>query len=475
MATTTASRTGATIGVTTMPRPARAVGGLSSAEAQRRLREYGANEIRREPATSGSRLLARQFTSPVIWLLVGASIVSLTLGALLDAAAIGIIVIINAAIGFLQEHRAERAVMALRSMIAPRARVLRDDRQLVIPAAAVVPGDILVLEASDITAADARLLAANALSTNEAPLTGESTPVDKRAEPTAPGTPLAERHDVVFLGTSIATGTGLGVVVATGMQTELGRIAHLLATAEDAPTPLQQRLARVSQTLLYICGGIVCLVAVAGLVRGWPILLVFMAAISLAVAAVPEGLPAVVTVALAVGVQRMAARHVLIRRLSAVETLGCATVICTDKTGTLTTGVMMVRELWGRDHTELLSAAAACCDAELAADARSGVGDPTEIAVLAAAAERGIRGDAIERAAPRVSEIPFDSTASGCRSSGPMVGFTSREPSRTCCRSAEKMGTAPSSQTRAWRPVGCACWPLPSRALTRIGPLCLSD
>jgi len=383
--------------------------GLSSIEAQNRLSEFGPNEIRREEATSPLVLLGRQFASPVIGLLLAASAVSLSVGEFLDATAIGAIVIINAAIGFLQEHRAERAVMALRSMTSPRARVLRDGQSVIIPASGIVPGDVLVFEAGDIAAADARLVRAQALRTNEAALTGESAPVEKSTAPTAPDAPLAERHDFVFMGTSIAAGTGLGEVVATGMRTELGRIAHLLATAADTATPLQRRLARVSQTLLYICGGIVGLVALAGWLRGWPLLQVFMAGVSLAVAAVPEGLPAVVTIALAVGVQRMAARHVLVRRLPAVETLGCATVICTDKTGTLTTGVMTVRELWGRDHTNLLYAAAACSDAELARDGRGGIGDPTEIAILAAAAEREIHRAAIEEAAPRVSEIPFDS------------------------------------------------------------------
>ena len=354
-------------------------------------------------------MLARQFASPVIWLLLGASVLSAALGELIDAVAIGAIVIVNAAIGFLQEHRAERAVLALRSMTAPRARVMRDGRSAIVAANTIVPGDVLMLEAGDVAAADARLLTAHALTTNEAALTGESVPVEKHLEPTASDAALAERHDFVFMGTSVATGTGTAEVVATGMQTELGRIAHLLATAEESVTPLQRRLARVSQTLLYICGGIVAVVAAAGLLRGWPLMQVFMAAVSLAVAAVPEGLPAVVTIALAVGVQRMAARHVLIRRLPAVETLGCATVICTDKTGTLTTGAMRVRELWGRDHTNLLRAAAACCDAELAPDAASGVGDPTEVAILIAAAERGIRRDEIERTTPRIAETPFDS------------------------------------------------------------------
>ena len=385
-----------------------AAAGLSSAEAERRLIEFGPNEIRREQATNVLTQLARQFVSPVIWLLLVAAVLSAGLGEWLDAIAIGAIVILNALIGFFQEHRAERAVMALRSMTAPRARVMRDGHSVMMRANEIVPGDVLVLEAGDVTAADARLCTAHALTTNEAPLTGESTPVEKTIAPTGPDTPLAERHDFVFMGTSVAAGTGLAEVVATGMRTELGRIAHLLSTAEESVTPLQRRLARVSQTLLYICGGIVAVVALAGLLRGWPLLQVFMAAVSLAVAAVPEGLPAVVTIALAVGVQRMAARHVLIRRLPAVETLGCATVICTDKTGTLTTGVMRVRELWGRDHAYLLLAAAACCDAEIRPDGQAGVGDPTELAILTAAAERGIHRDEIERSNARVAEAPFD-------------------------------------------------------------------
>ncbi len=382
--------------------------GLTSTEAQRRLIEFGPNEISREQATNPLALLARQFASPVIWLLLGATVVSAAVGELLDATAIGTIVIVNAAIGFFQEHRAERAVMALRSMTAPQARVMRDGHSVMAPANTVVPGDLLVLEAGDVAAADARLHTAHALTTNEAPLTGESTPVEKTTVPTAPDTPLADRHDFVFMGTSVATGTGVAEVVATAMQTELGKIAHLLATAQETVTPLQRRLARVSQTLLYLCGGIVAVVALAGWLRGWPLMQVFMAAVSLAIAAVPEGLPAVVTIALAVGVQRMAARQVLVRRLPAVETLGCATVICTDKTGTLTTGVMRVRELWGPDQTKLLFAGAACSDAELGADHLAGVGDPTELAILIAGAERGIHRHQIEATTPRVTVTPFD-------------------------------------------------------------------
>jgi Ca2+-transporting ATPase len=385
-----------------------AAAGLTTDIARRRLGEVGPNEIALEESKSAWLLLAGQFRSPLIWLLLGASVVSGLVGEVVDAVAIGTILLINAFVGFFQEHRAERALLALRSMTAPRARVVRDGVAVMVPAVDVVPGDVLVLEAGDVVAGDARLLEAHALSTNEAPLTGESMPVDKGTTPTPPGTPLAERRDTVFMGTALATGTGRGEVFATGMKTELGRIAHLLATAQQAETPLQRRLERLSRTLLFLCVGIVAVVALLGLARGVAPLAVFMSAVSLAVAAVPEGLPAVVTIALAVGVQRMAARNALVRKLPAVETLGCATVICTDKTGTLTTGVMVVRELWGQDHRALLAAAAACCDAELGSDGRAGSGDPTELAILTAAAGRSIYKDRIEAANARVEVNPFD-------------------------------------------------------------------
>ena len=383
--------------------------GLTTEEAARGLAQHGRNEIKRGEAASPWAILALQFKSPVIWLLLGACIVSGALGERADAIAIGAIVVVNALVGFFQEYRAERAMLALRSMTAPRARVLRDGRSTMIAAAEIVPGDVLVLEAGDIVAADARLFEANRLTTNEAPLTGESASVEKSTAPVAPGAPLAERHDCVFMGTSVANGTGRAEVSATGMCTELGNIAHLLTTAQGRSTPLQRRLARVSQLLLYVCLGIVGVVAVAGLLRARPILDVFLSSVSLAVAAVPEGLPAIVTIALAIGVQRMASRHVLVRRLPAVETLGCATVICTDKTGTLTTGVMTVRELWGRDHDRILECATACCDAELAKDELTGIGDTTEVAILIAAARRSIRLPDIDRDRPRVAVNPFDS------------------------------------------------------------------
>jgi Ca2+-transporting ATPase len=387
----------------------RAALGLTSREASRRLAEQGPNEIAHEREPSPWRLLAGQFDSPVIWLLFGACVVSGVLDEVADAVAIGTIVVLNALVGFSQEYRAERAVFALRSMTAPRARVLRDGHPALVPAVEVVVGDVLLLEPGDIVAADGRVLEAHSLSANEAALTGESEPSEKSTAASAPDAPLAERHDALFMGTHIANGTGSAEVVASGMATELGKIAHLLATAQQSQTPLQLRLARVSTLMLYICSGIVAVVALLGLLRGMSLFEVFFSGVSLAVAAVPEGLPAVVTIALALGVRRMVSRHVLVRKLPAVETLGCATVICTDKTGTLTTGVMTVRELWGADPQQLIEAAAADCDAELAPDERSGIGDTTEVAILMAAAERGVRRAQLEQQRPRVVVNPFDS------------------------------------------------------------------
>jgi Ca2+-transporting ATPase len=280
----------------------------------------------------------------------------------------------------------------------------------VIPALEVVCGDTLLLEAGDVVAADGRLCEALALQTVESLLTGESAAVEKQSTATAAETPLADRRDWVFLGTAVASGRGVALVEATGMRTEMGKIAGLLMAAGTTETPLQRQLEGVGRTLLALCLGIVAVVSVAGLIRGMAWLEVFLYAVALAVAAVPEGLPAIVTIALALGVQRMAARHAIVRRLASVETLGCTTVICTDKTGTLTTGRMEVRDLWGSDRRELLRVAAGCNDAELGEAGTSDVGDPTEIALLRAALGRGIRRADIERDAPRRGEMPFDST-----------------------------------------------------------------
>lgn len=382
--------------------------GLTVNEAQRRLAEQGPNELDQGPGTSWLSLLLGQFKSPMVLLLLGACVVSGALGELVDAIAIGAIVVLNAVVGFFQEFRAERAVQALRSMTAPRARVRRDGTLHTVPARDVVVGDVLVLEAGDVVAADARIAKAHRLATNEAALTGESAQVEKSATPTLPDAPLAERADHVFMGTAVAAGTATAEVIATGMRTQLGRIAELLERTSHTVTPLQERLSKVSRMLLVSCLGIVIVVAAAGLLRGRGWFDVFFTAVSLAVAAVPEGLPAIVTIALSIGVQRMAKRHLLVRRLPAVETLGCATVICTDKTGTLTTGVMTLRELWGDDELALLDAAAACCDAEVGVNGKPGVGDTTELAILHAAAARGLHRTDIEKERPRISEHPFE-------------------------------------------------------------------
>jgi Ca2+-transporting ATPase len=416
--------------------------GLGAEEAAARLAADGRNEIDRSETASPLRLLASQFYSLIIWVLIGAAVVSAALGEIVDAVAILAIVVLNALVGFLQEYRAERAVAALRRLVAPRAKVVRDGLAAVIPAAEVVRGDVLLLEGGDLIAADARLIEARALRTVEASLTGESEPVGKSEAVAPAAAALADRSNMVFLGTAVASGTGRAVAVATGMQTEVGHIAALLEERESRePTPLQRQLDRVGRRLLWACLVIVALVFLAGLWRGLPPFDMFLAAVSLAVAAVPEGLPAVVTLALALGVQRMARRNALTRRLASVETLGCTQVICSDKTGTLTVGEMTVRKLVLADAVftctgegyaaggsivadsgdgaqaeadlrELLLTAAACNDAEwrIDGDAAQAVGDPTEIALLVAAAKRGITRARIDLDLPRLHALPFDAS-----------------------------------------------------------------
>ena len=416
--------------------------GLSAADAAARLARDGRNEIRAARPPSAWRLLARQFDSLVIWVLLAAALVSAALGDLLDGAAIIAIVVLNAVMGFVQEQRAERAVAALARMTAPRARVVRDGAALPVAAAEVVCGDVLLLEAGDLVAADARLLDAHVLRTAEAALTGESTAVEKTVAPCAAPTPLADRSDMVFLGTSVVGGTARALVVATGMASEVGRIATLLEGASRPTTPLQRQLDLVGRRLLWACLAIVVVVFALGLRRAVPPLEMFLSAVSLAVAAVPEGLPAIVTLALALGVQRMARRQALVRRLPSVETLGCAQVICTDKTGTLTLGEMTARRLvtatrlidvsgdgygaqggFFADGTEiaaggdvalhaLLVAAAACNGAELRRQGGAWlpVGDPGEAALLVLAEKGGVSRAGLDAQMTRLAELPFDST-----------------------------------------------------------------
>ncbi|MBM4778688.1 MAG: HAD-IC family P-type ATPase [Archangiaceae bacterium] len=366
----------------------------------------GPNALTQRPGTPWWRLLLNQFASPLIWLLLVAAIVSGALKEVVEAIAIVAIVLVNATVGFVQEFRAQASVLALRALTAPRARVVRDHATVQLAASEVVVGDVLLLESGDVVAADAELLEAHRLSTVEAMLTGESVPSEKSMEAVAPGAPLAEQSNRVFMGTAVATGTARAVVTATGQRTELGKIATLLDSATEVKTPLQLQLEKMSRTLMFVCLAVVALVAVMGAMRSLPWLDVFISSVSLAVAVVPEGLPAVVTIALAIGVRRMAVRHVLVRRLSSVETLGSATVIVTDKTGTLTTGQMELREVWG-DEQQVLTSAVANVEAALDATGAWGVGDPTELALLVAAKKRGLSLEPDPKN-PRVHVNPFD-------------------------------------------------------------------
>lgn len=383
-----------------------ATSGLTQVEASARLAADGPNALTQRPGTPWWRLLLNQFASPLIWLLLVAAIVSGALKEVVEAIAIVAIVLVNATVGFVQEFRAQASVLALRALTAPRARVVRDHATVQLAASEVVVGDVLLLESGDVVAADAELLEAHRLSTVEAMLTGESVPSEKSMEAVAPGAPLAEQSNRVFMGTAVATGTARAVVTATGQRTELGKIATLLDSATEVKTPLQLQLEKMSRTLMFVCLAVVALVAVMGAMRSLPWLDVFISSVSLAVAVVPEGLPAVVTIALAIGVRRMAVRHVLVRRLSSVETLGSATVIVTDKTGTLTTGQMELREVWG-DEQQVLTSAVANVEAALDATGAWGVGDPTELALLVAAKKRGLSLEPDPKN-PRVHVNPFD-------------------------------------------------------------------
>lgn len=415
--------------------------GLSESEAQLRLKESGLNVLTRQKKSSSVKIFFRQLNSLVIWVLFGAVVISFVLDEKVNAIAILAIVILNAIIGFVVEYRADRAILALQQLAAPKATVFRDGHTVVITASRVVPGDILLLESGDLIAADARLVDVASLKTNEASLTGESLPVEKNTQLCAGDTALADQKNMVFMNTAVVNGKGRAIVIATGMKTEMGRIAQMLSEASRDETPLQKRLNQVGMRLLWICFFIVILIFVLGLLRNIPLFKLFMSSVSLAVAAIPEGLPAVVTIALALGVQRMVRRAVLVRRMSAVETLGCLQVICTDKTGTLTVGEMTARKLvtsediysiygegyqltgyFSREDDDLVVAddqlllsalrvAAVCNNAEIKPEngQLAVIGDPTEIALLVAAAKEDVWREALDLSHPRVKELPFDS------------------------------------------------------------------
>lgn len=383
--------------------------GLPSSEASKRLREDGHNVLKVEKKVSAFARVFNQFKSPVIIILLVASLITAFLGEYTDSIAILVIVFINAIIGYFQEAKAEAAVEALKNLSAPRAKILRDGIVKEVKASDVCIGDVLVLEAGDYVPADARIVQASQLSADEAVLTGESLPVNKVTEVLLESSMLAERKNMLFASTAVATGSARAVVTAIGMESEIGRIAGLLESAQMPKTPLQERLEQVSQKLLYLSAGVVVLVAFLGIYHGEKPLDVLMTAISLAVAAIPEGLPTVVTVALALAIRRMSKRNAIVRHLPAVETLGSTSVICTDKTGTLTTGKMRVRDIYPADgkRTELIQSGVLCSNATLSEEGVTG--DPTEVALLYLAQDEKIDIKKLNSSSPRVYEWSFDS------------------------------------------------------------------
>jgi len=406
--------------------------GLASDVAASRLAVYGANELDRGEHLSPARILLAQLTSPMIVLLAAAGALSAALGDVTEAVVIFVVVVLNAWIGFRQEYRAEKAMAALQAMVTPMVRVVRDGSPREIQARELVPGDMVLLEAGSRVPADGRLVEAHALRMEESALTGESVSVDKGTEPVAVDMPLAERASMAFSGTSVAAGRGTMMVTATGMRAELGRVAGLLQGADPGKTPLQQRLDALVRRLALGAGAIVIVVFALGLVRDEELDMLLLTAVSLAVAAIPESLPAVVTITLALGAQRMLRRNALIRRLYAVETLGSVTTICSDKTGTLTQNQMTVvaldmdgdrqdltdvssadplgvETLRAKPTLRLLLAGGALCNDSARAEDGSLLGDPTETALVAVLGRYGLDKHELEAVAPRVGELPFDS------------------------------------------------------------------
>lgn len=389
------------------------VHGLSGKEAEQRRREHGPNTIGHQQARSWLRVFGAQFANVMVALLLAAAVISGMIGEYTDAILIGLIVIANAVVGFFQEWTAEKAVESLRRMTEPAARVCRDGKWQQIPAADLVVGDLVEIVTGDFVPADARLVSVAELETSEASLTGESHPIEKSVESVTAETALPDRVCMAYCGTSAVSGHGRAILTQTGTHTELGRIAELMTSAAPSQTPLQRRLDKLSTRLTVVIVVAACVMFVIGL-RQHGLGKMLLTAVGLAVAALPEGLPAVITIGLAIGARRMADRNAIIRRLTAVETLGSVNVICTDKTGTLTQNRMTVAKIDPSSDdpaakTELLTAAVLCSDAIF--DVDGGVlGSPTESAFLHAALENGLEIDALRNRFPRVAEIPFTST-----------------------------------------------------------------
>ncbi|MCW3999961.1 MAG: cation-translocating P-type ATPase [Candidatus Bathyarchaeota archaeon] len=412
--------------------------GLTSTEAAKRLQKYGPNQLITAKKTSPIKIFLAQFKSVLILILIAAALVSFATGHQFDAAIILIIVVISSALGFVQEYRAERALEALTRMLVPIASVIRDGHELQVPAKDIVPGDILALKEGEKVAADARLIEINNLHVNEAPLTGESIPVGKELQAVAENAAILDKKNMVFSGTEVTCGKGKALVVASGMNTEFGKIAGQVASVEKKETPLEKRTKEIGKWLGAAALIVSISVIILGVLRGLDLLEMFLFGIALAVAAVPEALPAIVTGSLAVGMYKMAKKNALVRKMPAVETLGSTTVICTDKTGTLTKGEMTVRKIYADGQTFdvsgvgyspqgkieadqkaleskcfslLMKGAALCNDAEVVLEDNKWVvkGDPTEGALVVATLKAGIKHQELRSAYQRINEFPFSS------------------------------------------------------------------
>ncbi|MBQ8994849.1 MAG: cation-translocating P-type ATPase [Oscillospiraceae bacterium] len=407
--------------------------GLKTQQVAEKKQQYGENALAAKPSKSLAQRFLAQFADVLIIILLisaaisfGIALVNPEEGGFFEPILILVIVIINACVGVYQERKAEKALDALKKMASPHARVIRDGEEQMVETKELVPGDIIRLEAGDFVPADSRLIRATNLKVDESALTGESLPVEKDADAEIKeNAPLGDRINMVYSGCSVSYGTGLAVVTATGMNTEMGKIASLLNEEVEEDTPLQQKLAQLGKILGYICLAACAIVFAVGLIDGMPPLEIFMVAVSLAVSAIPEGLPAIVTIVLSIGVQRMVEHNAIIRSLPAVETLGSASVICSDKTGTLTQNRMTLTKAWvdGAEDLETITAdnsdivkklllyGALCCDGSVVflEDGEKHLGDPTETCIVLAAHRNGMPKDEINRTYPRVAELPFDS------------------------------------------------------------------
>ncbi|NLG89305.1 MAG: calcium-translocating P-type ATPase, PMCA-type [Clostridiaceae bacterium] len=407
--------------------------GLTSEQVQSLIKEHGENKLKEAGKKTNLQRFFDQFKDVMILILLLAAAISFTVALIegntsefLEPVLILLIVILNAIMGVIQESKAEKALEALKNLSAPHARVLRNGKEEIIDARGLVPGDIILLEAGDFIPADARLLQSASLTSEESVLTGESVPVEKDANAhVEENSPLGDRRNMVYSGCSITYGHGKAVVTATGMNTEMGKIAALLESADDTSTPLQQKLAQLGKYLGFIALAACAVIFVIGVFSGIPIMDIFMTAVSLAVSAIPEGLPAIVTIVLSIGVQQMVKKNAIIRKLPAVETLGSASVICSDKTGTLTQNRMTlvrgyaegengVEQISGKNSEQikkLLLYGTLCSDGyiEVDGDNEKHMGDPTETAIVLAAYRNGIKKEEAEKLYPRLAEIPFDS------------------------------------------------------------------